>query len=476
VPAPDDPSFPLVHVRPQQGWVNDPNGPFLHRGRYHLFFQHNPLTPLHGDIHWGHASSDDLVRWRQEPLALRPTPGGPDAAGCWSGCVVDDAGRATAVYTGLSEASVGTVCLAFSDDDGLLRWSAGQGPVAEAPPTVDPTAFRDPFLVHIDGARYAVVGAGGRTPGSAMVLLFSCDDLDSWTYLGPLLDSCDPVASAHAPADVWECPQLFRLDGQWVLVVSLWTADELGRVIALVGDLDTSGSSPRLRPRASSLVDSGHDFYAPAVLVAPDRVLLWGWTWEDRSAADVSAAGWAGALTLPRELSLSPGGKLLSAPAPELEGLLDSEAAALQGLSDDLGSGPEILAASGDRFCLDLELHGDRGRASIALGPAGRPPLVLHLDLDAGVAQLAHTPQQAERRDHVTEGALPAGSAGHQVRIFVDGSVVETFVSGGPCFTERLYPSEPASWTATVTADSGFSVQWRLRALRPDVTVQHLLG
>jgi beta-fructofuranosidase len=339
---------------------------------------------------------------------------------------------------------------------------------------VEPTAFRDPFLVDIDGARYAVVGAGGRTPGTAMVLIFSCDDLDSWTYLGPLLDSSDDVARAHAPADVWECPQLFRLDGQWVLVVSLWTADELGRVVALVGDLDTSGSAPRLRPWAGSLVDSGHDFYAPAVLVAPDRVLLWGWTWEDRSATDVSAAGWAGALTLPRELSLGPGRELLSAPAPELEGLHDSEAAALQGVSDD-GSGPVIIACSGDQFCLDVALHGKQGRASIALGPAGCLPLVLHLDLNAGVAQLSHTPQQAERRDHVTEGALPPGSAGHQVRLFVDGSVVETFVSGGPCFTERLYPSEPASWTATVTADSGLSVHWRLRTMRPDVAVHHPL-
>jgi sucrose-6-phosphate hydrolase SacC (GH32 family) len=134
------------------------------------------------------------------------------------------------------------------------------------------------------------------------------------------------------------------------------------------------------------------------------------------------------------------------------------------------------IAFPGDQFSLDVALHGDRGRASITLRPAGSVPLTIHLDLDAGVARLDRTPHMAERRDHVTEGALPRSSAEQQVRLFVDGSVVEVFVSGGPCFTERRYPSQPASWTATVTADVGLSVRWRLRWMRPDVAVRHQPG
>ena len=65
-----DPSFPALHGRPDHGWVNDPNGLAVLDGRYHVFFQYNPDRPVHERIQWGHASSDDLLRWRQEPIAL----------------------------------------------------------------------------------------------------------------------------------------------------------------------------------------------------------------------------------------------------------------------------------------------------------------------------------------------------------------------------------------------------------------------
>ena len=94
-----DPAFPRLHVRPPSGWLNDPNGLCRVNGTYHVFFQHNPVSVQHGAICWGHMSSPDLLRWTEQPLALQPRPGAIDAAGCWSGCVVDDDGVPTAVYT-----------------------------------------------------------------------------------------------------------------------------------------------------------------------------------------------------------------------------------------------------------------------------------------------------------------------------------------------------------------------------------------
>jgi beta-fructofuranosidase len=85
--------------------MNDPNGLIQWRGRYHLFYQYNPNGPFHGTIHWGHAVSDDLVRWRDLPIALAPTPHPegtrPDRDGVYSGCAVDNDGVPTLVYTGI---------------------------------------------------------------------------------------------------------------------------------------------------------------------------------------------------------------------------------------------------------------------------------------------------------------------------------------------------------------------------------------
>ena len=116
---------PLFHLTAATGWLNDPNALVHRNGRYHVFFQHNPSSTSWGDIHWGHAVSEDLVRWRHLPLALRPTPGGPDADGCWSGSFVDDDGVPTLVYSGfVAPSAVGarSVCLARGDEE-LLRWA-----------------------------------------------------------------------------------------------------------------------------------------------------------------------------------------------------------------------------------------------------------------------------------------------------------------------------------------------------------------
>src|SRR6476659_8036409 len=90
---------PQYHYLPPSNWMNDPNGLIQWRGRYHLFYQYNPNGAVDGTIHWGHAASDDLVHWRGLPIALAPTPGGPDHDGVYSGCALDHDGVPTLMYT-----------------------------------------------------------------------------------------------------------------------------------------------------------------------------------------------------------------------------------------------------------------------------------------------------------------------------------------------------------------------------------------
>jgi beta-fructofuranosidase len=436
---------PRLHVRPASGWLNDPNGPVRWAGRYHLFFQHHPAAPVPGLRHWGHASSADLVQWRSEPVALTPTPGGPDAGGCWSGCVVDDNGIPTAVYTGLRDADPrsGAICLARGEDE-LRMWVGEPVPVVPGPPPgLAAVGFRDPFVFSTAGHRWAIVGAG--LPDGPAALLYRCDDLRSWEYAGSLVGP-DATARSLAPADIWECPQLFPAGDRAVLITSRWTGGTLGPVSYLAGNLiptaaGDAGPGLRFLPTGGGRVDLGGDFYAPAVLVEPTRTLLWGWSRESRSPAEVAAAGWAGVLTLPRVVGLTPDGRLASAPAPELSALrrsppmLAEEVALVAGDLVNLA----VLPARAD---IVADVRTGTGRVELGLleSPAGHR-LTIGLAPATGDLTVDRTgwpavpSRAAVQREHGTPADGPV-----TVRVLLDGPVVEIFVGEDVAVTERVYP------------------------------------
>ena len=262
-----DPAFPRLHGRPDRGWVNDPNGCSYIDGRYHVFFQYNPDAPVHAGIKWGHASSADLAHWRQEPIALVNRPGELDSFGCWSGCVVDDAGVPTAVYSAVADDTHRTNVLLARSDREMRVWQQDRKPVARTPDDPSISHVRDPFVFEVDGHRYAIQGAG-HTDGGPCILVYGCDDLSAWTELGTLLSGDDPVAAEVAPANIWECPNLVRFADRWVLILSLWRRVDgrlsLAGVRYLLGDLAVGPDGPRFAPTSGGLLDRGPCFYAPA--------------------------------------------------------------------------------------------------------------------------------------------------------------------------------------------------------------------
>lgn len=292
------------HLRPAAGgWLNDPNGMTKVGDVWHVFYQHNPAGPWHGEIAWGHASSRDLATWRHHPVAFSPTPGGPDEFGCWSGCYVPDGERPTVAYSAVADASHrSTVCLRYGSDD-LVTWSDPEV-VAETPEADDIAVTRDPFVFEFGGRRWAILGAGLRD-GSPAVLLFNRDDETAWTYEGLFATAADPAFGAADPADIWECPQLVRVDGRWVLILSLQHRGVLGRVVAVVGDVETVDGRPRFVAERVGVLDEGNDFYAPQVTDADGRPLLLGWVRQPDQ--DPAVSDHAGCMTLPRRLSLRDG-------------------------------------------------------------------------------------------------------------------------------------------------------------------------
>jgi beta-fructofuranosidase len=419
-----DPAFPHLHGRPPYGWVNDPNGCSYVDGRFHVFFQYNPAAPVHEAIQWAHVSSTDLVRWRPEPVALVPRPGELDAHGCWTGCVTDDGGVPTAVYSAVAGGDGRSEAVLARSDRTMRSWEPARTSAVGMPEDPAISDVRDPYLFEYDGRRYAIQGAG-RKRGTPQVLLYDASDLTSWVPLGALLHGDDPLAARVAPAHIWECPNLVEIDGRWVLVLSLWRGDEGSHTLAgvryLVGDLvPRADGHPAFEPVAGGEVDCGPCFYAPQVLPVDGRALVWAWSWEHgRTAAQIEAAGWAGALTFCRELSLD-GDALVSRPAPEL--------AALR-----------------------------RGACSVPSGsPVEERAFEVELPPGPGALWLVHP----DREELVTEWTVPPEPV-TQPRVLVDGSMVEVFAGGPRPLTTRGYPTRGSHWRVTSSATEDLRV-WRL--------------
>lgn len=87
----DQPYRGQYHFSPQKNWMNDPNGLLYHNGTYHLFFQYNPGGIEWGNISWGHATSEDLTHWEEQPVALLARGYGSDVTEMYfSGSAVAD--------------------------------------------------------------------------------------------------------------------------------------------------------------------------------------------------------------------------------------------------------------------------------------------------------------------------------------------------------------------------------------------------
>ena len=294
------------HFEPQTGWMNDPNGLIFYKGKYHAFFQHNPHEPVWGPMHWGHAVSEDLVYWQELPIALYPDMYYEDNGGCFSGSAIEKDGRIYLIYTSVSKQYGQSQSIAYSDD-GINFTKYENNPVISKYPEDGSGDFRDPKVSFINGKYHMVCGSGKDEIGK--VLLYTSADLFNWDYVGVLYEGAE-----HGT--VLECPDFFELGDGFVLMFS-----QMGRkthsTAFMYGDFD--GVKFTVRDVFSNEI--GPHIYAPQTFEdAQKRRILIGWLYSWDKKLDEGAT-YAGALTIPRELSIVDG-HLKIEPVKEAENLL----------------------------------------------------------------------------------------------------------------------------------------------------------
>lgn len=450
-----DPHRPQYHLLPPANWMNDPNGPIYWQGKYHMFYQHNPNGAFWGDMHWGHAVSDDMVRWKHLPMALAPTPGGPDKDGVFSGCAVIDKGAVTAVYTGVNPE---VQCIATSSGD-LTEWKKFAGnPVIAAPPTgLAVAGFRDPAVWKEGDTWLMAVGAGFRGKGGA-VLLYESRDLRQWKYVHPLVTGrMKAGATAKDPVDtgeMWECPDFIPLGDKHLLIYST------ERVVKYL----LGGYQDReLQPYTTGGIDFGSYYAARTMTNTGERRILWGWLTEARSGDAQRAAGWSGVMSLPRELRLW-GSQVQMRPAAEVESLRGK---------------PLGKDAAGD--CLEVQAEidpGDAARAGLKLraAPDSSEQTLVYYDREQRLlcVDRSHSSTDTSADRGLQSGPFLLGQGEPlRLRIFLDGSVVEIFANDKFCLTARIYPAGKQSTGIGLYASGGTAKMlsldaWEMRPISPD--------
>lgn len=464
--GPSDPHRPRVHLSPPRGWLNDPNGFVRWRGRYHLFFQHHPDRPLWGPPQWAHVVSDDLARWRALPPALTPDMAPADPDGCWSGSTALVDGRPVVHYTGVRD-GVQATCRAEPLDDDLVRWAKDLGnPILTAPPDAGVAygAYRDPYVWR-EGAGWRMV-VGTSLHGRGAAWHYESDDGRAWRPLGPLVDD-RLLPTARGQGRIWECPLLLRGDHDEdrpdVLVYGAWDQGALVHVSAFTGRYD--GRS--FVPDAVHRIDHGdHAFYAPQAIRDGDRWLLIGWIQEQRGDAALLQAGWAGVLSLPREVRVERGG-LLHSFAPEVRALRGEEHEVVLAVP---AGGHAVVPIEGRAVELRLRVRVPADGAAaldVLATPDGDERTRIVLDARRGTVSIDKTRStldpEASRARQVA--AHPAMDEEVDLHVIVDGSVLEMIVDGRLAFTTRAYPTRHDA-TSFVAWAHGGDVRWSGSAWR----------
>ncbi|MBO1325119.1 glycoside hydrolase family 32 protein [Acetobacter sp. TBRC 12305] len=316
---------PALHFSPAAHWMNDPNGPILLDGVYHLFYQYNPGGMVWGPMSWGHATSPDLLHWHEQAIALRAKPG----EDMFSGTVILDRDNRsglgnvqhpallafyTSVFTDHPDHPDGTQAqsLAYSLDNGATWQAYAHNPILTLQP--DSRQFRDPSLTWYAAGQCWIMAT---VVGDAQVIkLYRSTDLLHWSFLSDFQPS-----GYRKPGMAWEMPLLVPLpldgnpqDMRWVMLVSVnpWSIAGGSGVQYFIGRFDGVHFTPDALPpvgadpSAYGWLDHGADHYATARIAntgtGPPTLIGWMNNWD--YAQDVPTAPWRGQMTLPAELAL----------------------------------------------------------------------------------------------------------------------------------------------------------------------------
>jgi len=442
-----DPHRPIYHYVNPEGRLNDPNGLCFWQGRWHLFYQAYP--PEDPRQHWGHAESDDLIHWRDLPLAIYPNP----ERCCFSGSTLVEEDRVIAMYHGTRAGNM----VAVSSDPLLLNWHKVTGqPVI--PLENAPCRIFDPCIWKKDGTYYSLSGGTLPGPGGKPVradFLLRSKDLAKWEYLHPFVeqDRFTLVGDDGACPYFWPIGDRHILlffshmsGGQYLLGDYAKRRDKL--VVTAHGDFNFGPASPA-GVHAPSATPDGKGGVIVIFNMNPAK----------------PTRGWNQIMTLPRRLTLISKDELGIEPAGDVESLRGDRqhvgATTLPAnrevvLDSVRGSAMEIAAEIDPKRAPMIEMNvlrspnaeevtrilffRNRGYRRRDVKRRGSRDSLITIDS----SRSSLLPDVLSRAPETAPIFMEARET-LNLRVFIDRSVVEVFVNGRQCVALRVYPGRKDS-------------------------------
>ncbi|CAG9122933.1 unnamed protein product [Plutella xylostella] len=437
--------YPRYHLAPECGWMNDPNGLSFFQGFYHLFYQYNPKSSLEpGIAHWGHARSRDLVNW--EPLSIAMYPDETyDADGVFSGSAYIEDGLMYLYFTG----NVNLDAVVYRNETQALAVSGDGFRFVKYPdnPLILGTEFqpniRDPKVWKHEDTYYMVLGHSIEDK-TGEIVLFTSKDKFQWNYEGVLAQSDGSLGY------MFECPDLFELDGEAILLFSPQGVEPDGykyrnlyQTGYLVGKFDYK-TNKFIQETEFVELDHGHDFYATQTFEHEGRRILFAWMdmWDQNYPE--GGDGFTGMMTLPRILTLTPEGHVLQNPAEEVDNLS----------GDIVFSGnanpktPIVLPDKSARIWIESSGTEDLELLLSATG-TNTSTVSIKFDFGAGFVILDRGGNDGVRMAPWT----PSNGEKLLWRVYVDASSIELFCGKGEAtFSSRFFPTSDVA-VSVVTGD-----------------------
>lgn len=514
---------PQIHYSPASKFMNDPNGLVYADGTYHLYYQYNPVSDVAGNQTWGHATSSDLLHWREQEIAIRPANA---SEGIFSGSAVVDANntsgffnsstppgqRLVAMYT-LNTPTSQTQHVAYSLDNGATYVKYGV--------VIDEglTQFRDPKVFwHAETRKWvvAIVRSSEYT-----VDFYSSPNLRDWTELSRFRQT-------GLTGYQWEVPELKKIKIEnpatgsgkanatdaWVLFISINPgAPQGGSVVQyFVGEFD--GTTFKATDKSTRLADFGTDWYASQTwsnLPASQGTVGLAWASNWQYAQVVPTSPWRSTQSLPRTLTLR-----RTQPNPEktqltlianpislaplnprtlggtrrqestwdgertLAGTRQTGDTATQRLTEgsawDLRLNSSSLTNSSSYAFLRIQINAgpmNASSASTANNSTGGAYISLFYQDGQLVVDRAHARADFEWSPYFTDKVsnyvqpLDLSAPGVDLRVIIDRGILEVYVNGGisVATTTYFFPQDTKPASVDVTVGQGMHAAWSVDAL-----------